>query len=103
MLRIWNPSAILSRKNVIANPTNLVVCEATEINTTHIAVVAGKLVYKWKPNDNNTANKPKVRFTVKGLYQRKDRDYKKTYASVAALMTVYLTCIVAVVYDFALH
>ena len=38
-----------------------------------------------------------------GYNQRRGRDYKKTYASVAALMTVYLTCIVGVVMDFAIH
>ena len=43
---------------------------------------------------------------MKGFLQHKGRDYKKTYASVAALMmTVYLclTCIVGVLNDFAIH
>ena len=65
--------------------------------------ISGKMVYKWKQNDDNTVSKAKARFTMLGYRQRKGRDYKKTYASVAALMTIYLTCIVGVVCDFAIH
>ena len=69
----------------------------------HARPIKGKFVFKWKPNENNTLKKAKVRFTMKGYSQKKDVHYKKTYASVAALMAVYLTCIIAVELDYALH
>ena len=40
--------------------------------------VKGKLVWKWKPNADNTLNKAKARFTMKGFNQIRGRDYKRT-------------------------
>ena len=65
--------------------------------------IKGKMVFKWKPTEKNTLHKPKARFTLKGYHQQKHKHYTKTYASVAALMTVFLTCIIAVELDMAMH
>ena len=69
----------------------------------HARPIKGKLVYHWKPTAKNTLHKAKVRFTMKGFSQKKGVHYTKTHASVAALMTIYLTCIVAVEADMVLH
>ena len=56
-----------------------------------------------RATSRNTLHKPKVRFTMKGFTQQKGKHYAKTHASVAAIMTIYLTCIVAVEADMTLH
>ena len=65
--------------------------------------IKGMFVFKWKPKQDGTLHKAKARFTMKGYSQKKGLHYDKTYASVAALMTVYLTCIIAVELDYPLH
>ena len=65
--------------------------------------VKGKMVWKWKPTAQNTLHKAKCRFTMAGYSQQQGKHYSKTHASVAALMTIFLTCIVAVECDMALH
>ena len=69
----------------------------------NVRPVKGKFVFRWKPNAANTLDKPKARFTLKGYSQKKGIHYKKTYASVAAIMTIFLTCIVSVKLDYACH
>ena len=69
----------------------------------HARPIKGMFVFKWKPNEDGTLNKAKARFTMKGCAQKKGVHYHKTYASVAALMTVYLTCIIGTELDYSMH
>ena len=64
--------------------------------------IKGMFVFKWKPKQDGTLSKSKARFTMKGYSQQRGLHYEKTYASVAALMTVYLTSIIAVELDHSL-
>ena len=65
--------------------------------------IKGMFVFKWKPTEQDTLSKAKARFTMKGYSQKKNVHYRKTYVSVAALMTVYLTCIIGSELDYAIH
>ena len=65
--------------------------------------IKGKFVFKWKPKADGTLDKAKARFTMKGYTQQKGIHYDKTYASVAALMTICLTTIIGVELDYVIH
>ena len=52
--------------------------------------IKGKLVFKWKADENNHLSKAKVRFTMKGFSQIRGLHYLKTYAPVAFASSIRL-------------
>ena len=64
--------------------------------------VKGKLVFKWKADENNHVAKAKVRFTMQGCRQIKGLHFRKTYAPVAYAASIRLALKLGVDLDYVI-
>ena len=55
-------------------------------------VIGSKWVYAVKQKENGAVERRKARIVAKGFTQVIDKDYDKTYTSVAQLESVWLVC-----------
>ena len=65
--------------------------------------VRGKYLWKVKPTDTGTIAKWKTRWIVQGFRQRSGRDFDKTFAGVANIVTVRSILAVACELGWEIH